>query len=249
MSGESVQTTNLSREGEEVRADDRRRKPVAHADLEALTRLDPVKASIAVAKTVGLIGVTLWAATAADTLWIVIPAIIVIAATQQALFVLVHDAAHYRLYSTRWLNDAVGRALGIVVGISMCTYRVVHRLHHNHLYSKKDPDIPLIGGYPRGRRYLQRKLLRDLAGFTAFKTYAYFFGAPVINDESGEANRPLTDTSPRLRRAARMDRWFVVGFHALMPIIAWMGGFLLEWKSCSESSRCVSLQSERDWKS
>ena len=205
MSGEAIPTTSLSRKGEEFRADERRRKPVAHAELEALTRLNPVKATIAIAKTVGLIGATLWIATVVDAFWILIPAIVVVAVSQQALFVLVHDAAHYRLYSTRWLNDAVGRVLGMVVGISMCTYRVVHRLHHNHLYSKKDPDIPLIGGYPRGRRYLQRKLLGDLAGFTAFKTYSYFFGAPVINDESGEANRPLTDTSPRLRRAARLD--------------------------------------------
>ena len=86
------------------------------------------------------------------------------------------------MFNTRWLNDLIGRFCGIVVGVSMCTYRVVHRLHHNHLYEAQDPDIPLHGGYPRGRVYLLKKLARDLLGCTAWKTYAYFFGAPAIND-------------------------------------------------------------------
>ena len=64
----------------------------------------------------------------------------------------------------------------------MCTYRVIHRLHHNNLYGELDPDTALHGGYPRGRAYLIRKLLKDLAGFTAWKTYAYFLGgAPALN--------------------------------------------------------------------
>jgi hypothetical protein len=33
----------------------------------------------------------------------------------------------------------------------MCTYRVIHRLHHNNLYGELDPDTALHGGYPRGR--------------------------------------------------------------------------------------------------
>ena len=146
--------------------------------------------------------------------WTIVPAVIVIATQQHACFVLAHDAAHYRLYRTRWLNDLVGRSVAIAPGVSMCTYRVVHRLHHNHLYEPSDPDIALHGGYPRGRAYLLRKLARDLAGLTAPKTYAYFFGAPAINDETGVASRPLDDTAPRLKRDARRDRWLVVVFHA-----------------------------------
>ena len=36
----------------------------------------------------------------------------------------------------------------------MCTYRVIHRLHHNNLYGELDPDTALHGGYPRGKAYL-----------------------------------------------------------------------------------------------
>jgi fatty acid desaturase len=118
----------------------------------------------------------------------------------------------------------------------MCTYRVTHRLHHNNLYSEEDPDTAIHGGYPRGRGYLLDKLLRDLAGLNAWKTFAYFFGSPAINADTQRAIRPLDDTSPQLRAAARRDRWWVVGFHLAAPLAAWLLGgprglglYLLLW--------------------
>jgi hypothetical protein len=50
-------------------------------------------------------------------------------------------------------------------------------MHHNNLYSELDPDTALHGGYPRGKAYLVKKLLKDLSGLTAWKTYAYFLAA------------------------------------------------------------------------
>ena len=91
--------------------------------VKRLTILDPVRATVAVAETVGLLIACIAAALVWWTPWVVVPAIIVIASRQQACFVLAHDAAHYRLYGTRWLNDLVGRAVATVVGISMRTYR------------------------------------------------------------------------------------------------------------------------------
>jgi fatty acid desaturase len=144
------------------------------------------------------------------------------------MFVLAHDSAHYRLFQSRALNDAVGRFLGSITGISMCTYRVVHRLHHNHLYGPQDPDIALHGGYPRGQRYLLRKLATDLAGFTAWKTYKYFFGVPAANAATQIVQRPLDDTAPTLRRAALRDRWGVLAFQigapvAVLALFGWTG--------------------------
>ena len=123
--------------------------------------------------------------------------VIVIGTRQHALFVIAHDAAHYLLYENRRLNDVVGRACAMLQGLSMCTYRVIHRMHHNNLYGELDPDTALHGGYPRGRGYLVRKLLKDLSGLTAWKTYAYFLGgAPALNTKTNVALRPLDDTSP-----------------------------------------------------
>lgn len=219
----------MAGKGEEFRDDERRRTGLPPDVVKRLTRIDPFRSWLGVGETVGLLALAIGAGAYWWTPWAVVPALIVIAGRQQACFVLAHDAAHYRLFRARWLNDLVGRMLAAPVGLSMRTYRVVHRLHHNHLYEAQDPDIPLVAGYPRGRRYLARKLLADLLGLNAWKTYAYFFGAPAINDDAAAANRPLDDTAPDLRRAARRDRWSVVGFHVAAPIAAFAAGYLVEY--------------------
>lgn len=229
--------TSPEQQGEEFRVGTGQAASSAAAPTDALpievvrrlSRVQPWRAAWSVAWSFGLIAAT---AIAASLWWhpaIIVPAIVVMAGLQHGLFVLAHTAAHYRLFQRRWLNDLVGRTCGALVGVSMCSYRVLHRLHHNHLYEKTDPDIPLIAGYPRGRAYLLRKLGRDLLGLTAWKTYAYFFGLPMQNTESDARNRPLDDTSPRLRNAALRDRWVVLGFHAAAPVTAFALGWGVEY--------------------
>jgi fatty acid desaturase len=146
------------------------------------------------------------------------------------LFVIAHDAAHYLLYDNRKLNDVVGRFCATVQGLSMCTYRVIHRLHHNNLYGELDPDTALHGGYPRGRSYLIKKLLKDLSGLTAWKTYAYFLGgAPALNTATNVALRPLDDTSEKLKEAARKDRNTVIAVHLLALLFFAWTGYLVEY--------------------
>ena len=171
--------------GEEFRDDVRKRLPPE--ELAPLTRLDAARSTAAIARTLAALALVTGLAVAFWSWWAAAIAVVLIAPLQHALFVLAHDSAHYRLYETRWLNDAVGRLVGTIAGVSMCTYRVIHRLHHNHLYGPQDPDIALHGGYPRGKAYLAKKLLKDLTGQTAWKTYAYFFGAPALNSETNVA--------------------------------------------------------------
>jgi fatty acid desaturase len=211
----------LARTGAEFR-DDLRLAPSRSLPpelLRSLTELNDARSALAVLQTVGLLAALLLAGARWWTPWVVVPAVLLIATQQHAMFVLAHDAAHYRLFSNRALNDLVGRLLAIGAGLSMCTYRVVHRLHHNHLYGEQDPDIALHGGYPRGRRYLLRKLATDLTGLTAWKTYSYFFGAPAANAATNVAQRPLDDTAPALRRSAVRDRNLVVAVQIALPVI------------------------------
>jgi fatty acid desaturase len=215
--------------GEEFKDDFRKALP-RELVLE-LTRRSPWRATASVLADVA---VTAAALAVALYYWpnplVIFIAVLVVGTRQHALFVIAHDAAHYLLYETRWLNDAVGRACSMVQGLSMCTYRVIHRLHHNHLYGELDPDTALHGGYPRGRWYLIRKLLKDLSGLTAWKTYAYFLGgAPALNTATNVAMRPLDDTSEKLRREARHDRNAVIAFHLMaLGLFAW-SGYLVEY--------------------
>jgi fatty acid desaturase len=175
------------------------------------------------------VGITTLAITFGATVWPipwVVLSVLIIGVQQHALFILAHESAHYRLFRSRTLNDIVGRAIGMAGGISMCTYRVIHRLHHNNLYTEEDPDTAIHGGYPRGFAYLWKKLAQDAAGLNAWKTFAYFFGAPAINAETRRAARPLDDTSEALRTSARRDRLAVIIFQFGAPAAAWaLGGW------------------------
>jgi fatty acid desaturase len=210
--------------GEEFKDDFRKALP--KEVVQSLTRRSAWRASAAVLHDFAVIAVAI---AIALYFWpnplVVFVAVIVVGTRQHALFVMAHDAAHYLLYERRSLNDAVGRACATVQGLSMCTYRVIHRLHHNNLYGELDPDTALHGGYPRGRWYLVRKLLKDLSGLTAWKTYAYFLGgAPALNTATKVAVRPLDDTSSKLREEARRDRNVVIAFHVMLLVVfAWSG--------------------------
>lgn len=200
------------------------RRLLSAQELQPLTALSTARSLLAMAQTLALIATSMalcfftW-----PSLWFLV-GLVLIGVAQHGLFILAHEAAHYRLFGNRWVNDLSGRVIGMCSGISMCTYRVTHRLHHNDLYGKQDPDTAIHGGYPRGRAYLLHKLLEDLVGLNAWKTFAYFFGSPAINEATGTQIRPLDDTSPHLRAAARQDRWLVLGFHVLAPVLAWAWG-------------------------
>jgi fatty acid desaturase len=215
--------------GEEFKDDFRKALP--REVVHELTRRSAWRASLAVLHDFAVIaaavafGLYLWP----NPLAIVL-SVVVIGTRQHALFVIAHDAAHYLLYERRWLNDALGRFCATVQGLSMCTYRVIHRLHHNNLYGELDPDTALHGGYPRGRSYLVKKLLKDLSGLTAWKTYAYFLGgAPALNTATQVAMRPLDDTSEKLRNEAKRDRNAVVAFHVAALVVAAWSGYLVQY--------------------
>jgi fatty acid desaturase len=215
--------------GEEFKDDFRKALP-RELVLE-LTRRSAWRAGLAILGDVAVIAAALAAALAYwPNPFVVLPAVLVIGTRQHALFVTAHEAAHYLLFENRKVNDLVGRAAATVQGLSMCTYRVIHRLHHNNLYGELDPDTALHGGYPRGRAYLIKKLLKDLSGFTAWKTYAYFLGgAPALNTTTNVALRPLDDTSAKLRDEARSDRNVVIVLHvALLIAFAW-SGYLVQY--------------------
>lgn len=214
--------------GEEFKDDFRKALPAQV--VQRLAKISPWRSAWSVAQEVLVIAALIAAALAWWTPWVVLPCIFLIGTRQHALFVLAHDAAHYRLFESRLVNDLAGRACGMVQGLSMRTYRVIHRLHHNNLYGPADPDTALHGGYPRGRSYLLKKLAKDLTGFTAWKTYAYFLGgAPALNTETNVAMRPLNDSSARLRDEARRDRNAVIAFQLAALALAAASGHLVEY--------------------
>lgn len=223
--------------GEEFR-DKNPRKVLSAAELAPLTRLSDWKSAAALAQTLGLLAATLalglfgFQLLRAGSLtgWAcLLAAILLMGCWQHALAIISHESTHYRLFASRFANDLVGRIAGMLIGVSTYSYRIVHRVHHNNLYEAIDPDLALMAGYPRGRMYLVKKLLKDAAGLTAWRNYLYFFGAPAMNAATGAKQKPLDDTTERLRRQALADRWVVVAFHVLMLVGSFALGVGLEY--------------------
>ncbi len=218
------------RSGEEFRVAARALPP---AEVRELSQLSPLRSTLSIVQTLALatasvavpilargrVGGVAWAI-------LVAAAVVGVAGAQHGLAVLAHEGAHYRFYKTRWLNDLAGTLCAAPLGLSMLTYRVIHRIHHNHLYEPIDPDLALMAGYPRGRAYLVRKLLKDLAGITVVKNYYYFVGKP-------QGVRRMDDTSPALRAAAARQRKLValanIAFIILSMYIGFWRWYLLLW--------------------
>jgi fatty acid desaturase len=104
--------------------------------------------------------------------WLVgVFAIVVVASRQQALAALMHEAAHYRLFASRALNDAVSDFFcALPLGLVTSRYRTTHLLHHVEPLGANDPDWttmqahPREWGWPKTARARDISLLRDAVG-------------------------------------------------------------------------------------
>ncbi|WP_408734376.1 fatty acid desaturase [Paraburkholderia bannensis] len=90
------------------------------------------------------------------------------------LGVLVHDAAHYSLFTSRRANEWTGKWLfGSLPNVPYHAYRAGHLSHHRMAGTAEDPDLAFVDSYPANRWSMARKLLRDVSGINGVKNLAY----------------------------------------------------------------------------
>jgi fatty acid desaturase len=109
-------------------------------EIRDLSRIDSVKFTAAALLEFGLIAAAVWIS---ETWWnpvVYVLAVIVVGSRINGLGALMHDAAHYRGYANRELNDFVGELLALPTSSSMAGYRNTHFAHHRELNSDNDPD-------------------------------------------------------------------------------------------------------------
>lgn len=142
--------------------------------LRPLQKLSAGHALRALLGTWGLVAVSIWAALWSGHWALWIAAALVVGRCQHALAVLMHDAAHYRLFDRRGLNDFAGQWLcAKPIASHLHLYRMVHLRHHQYLHTARDPDLALSAPFPCGRRSFLRKLLRDATGVSALVMRGY----------------------------------------------------------------------------
>ncbi len=129
--------------GEEFKDDFRKALP--REIVLRLARRSAWRASAAILHDLVVLAITIGIALA---YWpnpiVILVCVMIIGTRQHALFVIAHDAAHYLLYESRKINDLAGRACAMLQGLSMCTYRVIHRLHHMRAEARLDRNAVIV---------------------------------------------------------------------------------------------------------
>ena len=104
-----------------------------------------------------------------------VAAAVVVARSQLALAVMMHESAHGVLLSRQWLNDFVGQMFAAgPLFLSLQTYRAGHLKHHLAPMAHDDPVAVVFGidDYPVSRGRLAARLLADLCGVSYFVSAA-----------------------------------------------------------------------------
>ena len=100
--------------------------------------------------------------------------VLIIAARQHALLVIMHDGSHFLLCTNKRWNDLLSDCLcAFPFGITTRDYRTNHLAHHQHLNTPADPDLVRKAGpsgkveewlFPQPIRRMTWLLLRDVLG-------------------------------------------------------------------------------------
>ena len=195
--------------------------PGAQLDDPGLFRRQPWRAGLALLMDWGLIAGAFAMAIQVDRWPAYLLAAVLIARTQLALAVMMHEAAHGLLTPSRRVNDIVGQLFAAgPLCLSLRTYRTGHLRHHVNPMVHDDPVAVIfnITDYPVSRRRLLGRFLADITGCT--------YGVGVWKACRG-AHAELLAT-PKSRRW----RWFeAASFLApnllLAGALAWRGEWLL----------------------
>lgn len=164
-------------------------------------------------------------------------AVMLIGSRQLGFAILMHDAAHRALFRTTWLNELAGQWLcGRPIMADLFSYRAYHLVHHRHVQTEQDPDLPLSAKFPTTRDSLVRKFGRDLSGRTGLKlrlaqvrrALQLGFDEDAIRGAKMAQNFQSEDLTPALICNAVIfavfwaigDWWYWFAFWAL-PLLTW----------------------------
>lgn len=166
------------------------------APAPALFQLQPWRSLLALLADWGLIALAFVCAVIWPHPLIYLAAAIIIARSQLALAVIMHESAHGVLLRHQGLNDGIGQALAAgPLFISLETYRVGHLKHHVAPMRHDDPVVAVfgLGDFPMARGKLVGKLLADLCGL------GYCLSAWRIARGDYREIMPKAQKSPRLK--------------------------------------------------
>jgi fatty acid desaturase len=144
-------------------------------DVRQLSRVDNWKSAGVIARQWLIIAATIAGAVVVDRWWLTLVAIVVIAAKQHALGVIVHDATHYRVFTSRFLNEYIGNLFcAFPICMSVQGYRGEHQAHHLWTNTRDDPYLRMFDEdtawqWPKTRGAAVWQVVADVSGLNTLR--------------------------------------------------------------------------------
>jgi fatty acid desaturase len=212
--------------------------PLPSARVRELSRASTARALVRTALDWALIVLAIAISERVRHPAIYVLAVMLVGSLQHSIHIQMHDAAHGRLSKSRLVNDVVGELCAWPMFVRMAAYREVHRLHHKHLNSERDPDFR-SSRFPKTRRELVVMLARDLVGLNTL-------------EQLGELKRfkkPTTRRVLALRIAfyvtlavglTALGLWRVYLVYWVLPIFTWLK-FVLRLRAIADHAGVEGL--------
>lgn len=163
-------------------------------EIRDLSQIDSVKFTAAFLLEFALIALAVVVAETWFNPLTYVLAVIVIGSRINGLGGLMHDAAHYRAYSNRKLNDFIGEIIALPTSASMAGYRNSHFSHHRELNGEKDPDWTRNVGlqefeFPAPPRVMLKYIAQYLSGLKIKSALGGFHKNKETRDIPAAVNR------------------------------------------------------------
>ncbi len=170
---------------------------LSKAELQDLSRIDSVKFTAAALFEVATVVAAVVVSVTLHNPVVYVLAVIVIGTRINAFGALMHDAAHYRAYSNRLVNEIVGEMLAFPTTSSMAGYRNTHFAHHRALNGENDPDWNRDSGREEFSFPVPRQVM-------AGRVARYLFGLKVLSALTGYHGNEQTRNIPVWLARARL---------------------------------------------
>lgn len=180
-----------------------------------------------------VIAVAIAVAVIIDRWWLYIAANVIVAAKQHALAVIVHDATHYRFFTSRSANEYLGNALcAFPIFISVQGYRGEHQQHHIWTNTHEDPYLRMFDEdaawqWPKTTGQALWQIFTDVTGLNTLRNLR------LIRRLAPFAQWLKYHHNPQLNRRLTIDALYYLIFWATIFSLLTLFGiwkmFLLLW--------------------
>lgn len=139
--------------------------------------------------------------------------------------ILMHEAAHRTLFTSRRANDLIGQWLiAYPVFVPMGLYRHSHLAHHRQEFGPDEPDIAFYSGYPCEPRDLRRRLTRDALGISGYKNLK-----PLVRGAFRGPRRTLAWSIIGVQAVIWGSTWAITGRWYVYPVL-WLAPWMTGWR-------------------